>query len=345
MVEICFKTFDNLDAVIISNPADIMFLTGFYCTDALCVKTNELYLITDKRYTDEAQRAFSGKIIDEGSYIKNAAELILNSGGKNVGIQGGFLTAQDYIFLQSKGFVITDIANAMQQIRCHKNDEQITCILKAQSITEKAFEAILPRVKAGISEKELRAQLEYYMFAFGADAVAFDSIVASGENGACPHATPSERKLKQGDFITFDFGAKIGGYCSDMTRTVALGKVSDEQKTVYQTVLSAHEEAAKMLAPGVKCADVDAKARQKLKKYDLDKFFTHSLGHGVGLEIHELPRLSQGANDVLAVGDVVTIEPGVYISGKMGVRIENMYVITASGSVSLTKTDKKLINL
>lgn len=345
MVEICFKTFDALDAVILSNPADIMFLTGFYCVDALCVKTSELYLITDKRYTEQAKRAFSGKIIDEGSYIKNAAELVLACGGGRVGIQGNDMTAADYIYLQSKGLEITNIGNVMQQVRCHKTLEQIERIKKAQSITEKAFEAILPHIKVGVTEKELRADLEHYLFLFGADSLAFDSIVASGENGACPHATPTSRKIASGDFITFDFGAKLNGYCSDMTRTVAIGKISGEQKTVYDAVLLAHEEAAKMLAPGVKCADVDDKARQVLKENGLDKYFTHSLGHGVGLEIHENPRLSGGVKEVLCEGDVVTIEPGVYIPGKFGVRIENMYVITASGSKTLTKTDKKLINL
>ncbi len=345
MVEICLKTFDALDAVILSNPADIMFLTGFYCVDALCVKTSELYLITDKRYTDEAKRAFSGKIIDEGSYIKNAAELVLACGGKCVGIQGNDMTAADYIFLQSKGLEITNIGNVMQQVRCHKTPEQIEQIKKAQSITEKAFDAVLPHIKAGVSEKELRAELEHYLFLFGADALAFDSIVASGENGACPHATPSDRKINDGDFITFDFGARLDGYCSDMTRTVALGKISNEQKLVYDAVLLAHEEAAKMLAPGVKCADVEAKARQVLKEKGLEKYFTHSLGHGVGLEIHELPRLAMGVGETLEIGDVVTIEPGVYIPNKLGVRTENMYVITASGSETLTKTDKKLINL
>lgn len=345
MVKICFKNFEELDAIIISNPADIMFLTGFYCSDALCVLTNKTYLITDKRYTQEAKRAFSGTVIDEGSYVKNAAELILKQGGRRVGIQGSALCALDYIFLQKKGLELVDIGNAMQKVRQSKNQEQIQGILEAQKITEQAFEAIIPHVKAGVTEKELRAQLEFYMLSLGADGCAFDSIVASGANGACPHATPSDKKIAEGDFVTFDFGAKKNGYCSDMTRTVAVGKISSKQQTVYDTVLLAHVEAAKMLAPGVKCADVEAKAREILKQKDLDKYFTHSLGHGVGLEIHELPRLSLGVQETLNVGDVVTIEPGVYIPDDLGVRIENMYVITASGSTSLTKTDKKLINL
>lgn len=345
MVEICSKSFDALDAVIISNPADIKFLTGFYCADALCVKTDELCLITDSRYTDEAKRAFSGKMIDNGSYIKNAARLVKEKNLVRVGIQGSALSAADYRFLQSQKFELTDIGNQMQKIRCHKKEDEIKKIVAAQNITEKAFEKVILDIKEGVSEKKLRAALEFYMLSLGADGLAFETIVASGQNGACPHATPSDRKIKKGDFITFDFGARLDGYCSDMTRTVALGEVSKEQEEIYNTVLSAHEEAAKMLAPGVKCADVEAKARQVLKEKDLEKYFTHSLGHGVGLEIHELPRLSMGVGETLEIGDVVTIEPGVYISGKMGVRIENMYVITASGSESLTKTDKKLIKL
>lgn len=345
MIKNYFKNDKELDAIIISNPADIMFLTGFYCVDALCVISNELCLITDKRYTEEAKRAFSGTLIDEGSYIKNAAELIIKQGGNRVGIQGSALSASDYIFLQSKGFEITDIGNAMQRSRQTKNDEQIASILAAQKITEQAFGAIVPHVKAGVTEKELRAQLEFYMLSLGADGCAFETIVASGKNGACPHATPSDKKIADGDFVTFDFGAKKNGYCSDMTRTVAVGKISGEQQEAYKQVLLAHIEAAKMLAPGVKCGEVEAKAREILKQKDLDKYFTHSLGHGVGLEIHELPRLSMSVQETLKIGDVVTIEPGVYIPDKFGIRIENMYVITASGSQSLTKTDKKLINL
>ena len=345
MVQIRSKCFDALDAIIISNPADIKFLTGFYCADALCVKTDETCLITDTRYTDEAKRAFFGRIIDNGSYIKNASTVIKDKKLLRVGIQGEFLSAADYRFLISQGFELFDIGNAMQQIRCHKSEDEIKKIVAAQRIGEQAFEKILDDIKEGISEKQLRAKLEFYMLSLGADGLAFDTIVASGQNGACPHATPGDLKIKKGDFITFDFGARLDGYCSDMTRTVALGEITDEQNKVYQAVLWAHEEAAKMLAPDVRCSDVDARAREVLKEKNLDKYFTHSLGHGVGLEIHELPRLSSGSNEALTVGDVVTVEPGVYISGKMGVRIENMYVITASGSESLTKTDKKLIKL
>jgi Xaa-Pro aminopeptidase len=183
------------------------------------------------------------------------------------------------------------------------------------------------------------------MFSLGADGLAFETIVASGANGAKPHAVPSDNKIKSGDFVTIDFGARKDNYDSDMTRTVAVGEITKEMENIYNTVLFAHEKGRDALKPGVSCKEADAAARKVIEDAGYGEYFTHSLGHGVGIEIHESPRLSKTSTDILKVGDIVTVEPGIYIEGFCGVRIENMYVITRDGYENLTVSDKKLIKL
>ena len=217
-------------------------------------------------------------------------------------------------------------------------------MIKAQSVTDAAFTEILPFIKEGVSEIEVAARLEYIILKNGCE-LAFDSIVAFGENGSKPHAHRSERKLRIGEFVTMDFGAKYKGYCSDMTRTVALGAVDERKARAYNAVLEANKLAAKTAKAGDKCSDVDAVARNYLAKYGLDKYFTHSLGHSVGVDIHEMPAFSPKCDEILKPGMIITDEPGVYLAGDFGLRIEDMLLITENGARVLTNSDKNLIVL
>jgi len=213
---------------------------------------------------------------------------------------------------------------------------------RAQALTDDGFAYILPRLTVGRTEKDVALDLEMYMRTQGADAVAFDFIVASGENGALPHAVPSDRKLQTGDFVTLDFGAVVDGYRSDMTRTVALGRVTDEQKLIYDTVLKAQLACLNGLKAGMTGEEGDALARDVICRASYGDAFGHSTGHGVGIDIHELPRLSPRIDTVLRAGEVVTVEPGIYIEGRFGVRIEDMVWLKEDGIVNLTASPKTL---
>ncbi|MGQ9679128.1 MAG: M24 family metallopeptidase, partial [bacterium] len=217
----------------------------------------------------------------------------------------------------------------------------LTLIKKAQAITEKSFAAVLKLIKPGVTEIDLALEIEFQFRRAGEPA--FGIIVASGENAAKPHARAGNRRLKKGDCITFDIGCRIDGYCSDMTRTVFLGKPDEEMRRVYEAVLAAQNEALAIIKPGVPCKLVDFAARDYLNQVGLGQFFGHSLGHGVGLEVHEEPRLAKTSDQTLEVGDVLTVEPGVYLPGKGGVRIEDMVYVTSKGFLNLTKTRKELL--
>ena len=218
-------------------------------------------------------------------------------------------------------------------------------IIKAQRIAEAAFEHILTFIKEGVTEKEVALELDYYMLSHGADGLSFETIAVSGKNSSKPHGVPSDKKIEKGDFVTMDFGAVVEGYHSDMTRTVAVGFVTDEQKNVYETVLKAQEAAQAAASSGVCCADVDKAARDVIENAGYGEYFNHSTGHGVGVEIHEYPRLSTVCKAILSVGNVVTDEPGIYIPEKFGVRIEDMLLITENGCENLTRAPKELIIL
>ena len=202
----------------------------------------------------------------------------------------------------------------------------------------------MPFIKEGVTEIEIAARLEYIMLKNGCE-LAFNSIVAFGENGSKPHAHRSERKLRRGEFVTMDFGAKYKGYCSDMTRTVALGAVDERKARAYNAVLEANKLAEKAIKIGEKCCDIDAVARNYLAKFSLDKFFSHSLGHSVGVDIHEMPAFSPRCDEVLKEGMIITVEPGVYLEGDFGLRIEDMALVTKNGAEILTHADKNLIVL
>ncbi len=344
MYDILKTHFPQVGGFIVSNPADIFYLTGFFCEDSVLLYGENSVLFTDRRY-EVASKECSCTVCLDGGTVANVLKEIKNRNITSVGIQEDIISAKDHKMITDCGIQPVFVGNAFVSLRGKKTDAEVEKIQEAQIITDKAFEKLLEYVKPGVTEKQLRARLEYLLYDFGADGLAFDTIVASGANGAKPHAVPTDKKIEKGEFITFDFGARKDNYDSDMTRTVAVGQISDEMKRIYNAVLEAHEASAELLMPGAVCSDVDKKAREIFKKYDLEQYFAHSLGHGVGIEIHELPNLSSRCDTVLDVGHIVTVEPGVYLEGFCGVRIENMYAINRFGKKNLTEADKKLINL
>ncbi len=238
-----------------------------------------------------------------------------------------------------------ELSDLILAARSVKKEQEVECIVKAQRCAERAFENILNFIRPDVTEQEIRLELEYNLQKAGAEGMSFETIAISGANTSMPHGVPTQKKVKAGEFVTMDFGGVCGGYCSDMTRTVAVGYVTDEMEQVYNTVLNAQLSAINAVKSGVEARCVDDLARSIIEKAGYGNCFQHSLGHGVGLEIHESPNLSPTSKEILNVGNIITAEPGIYIEGKFGVRIEDMLLVTENGARNLTNSKKNLIIL
>ena len=236
------------------------------------------------------------------------------------------------------------VPGEIDMLRWYKDNDEIEAIQRSQDVTDAAFSAILPKLKVGISEVDVMSELNYFMAKHGGSP-SFDTIVAGGPNSSMPHAQPTARKLQNGDFLTMDFGCKLNGYCSDMTRTVAIGTPTDEMKKVYQIVLRAQQLALDKITSGVVCKDVDNAARGFIAQNGYGDCFGHGLGHGFGLLIHEEPRFSPNCAELTRPGICISVEPGIYLAGRFGVRIEDTVCITENGYVNFTHSPKELIIL
>ena len=239
----------------------------------------------------------------------------------------------------------TALDEAIEALRMVKTDEEVENIVRAQRIAEDALRHMLGFIEPGKTEKEIALELDFYMLSHGAEALSFETIAVSGPNTSKPHGVPGDRKVQRGDFVTLDFGAVVNGLHSDMTRTVAVGEVSEKQKLVYRTVHEAKNAVEKAMAPGVTCLEADKIARDLIASRGFGDYFRHGTGHGVGYEIHEMPYVSPKSKSTLAAGNVVTDEPGIYLPGEFGVRIEDMVLITADGNRILTDVTDELIVL
>ncbi len=337
---------------IISSALNIRYLCGFDYTDGyLLVFPTRAYLLADFRYIEAARAAVTDFeiVLPEGDML---SELSLLSGineARSLAFEEKDVSFAEYEKWKKKfdGIALIGTASDMlSKMRTVKSEAELEKISAAQSITDRAFKHILGFLNPDRTEREVALELEFFMRAQGAEGVAFDTIAVSGKASSLPHGVPSDRKLSQG-FLTMDFGAKYGGFCSDMTRTVVIGKADAEMKKIYKTVLTAQLAALEAIHEGMTCADADRVARDIINRAGYGKCFGHSLGHGVGLYIHEAPSLSQRATDsVLQRGNVVTVEPGIYIEGKYGCRIEDMIAISHDGSVrNFTKSKKELIEI
>ena len=346
----------GLDAAFIASPANIRYLSGFAGTDSyLYLSSKRQVILTDSRYTLQAEE--EGKdcevrtIKGERVYGVLLKELLEEDKVKRLGFEDGVMTWQLVKKLQEAAGDKwgeerwVSLGEELSLLRAVKDEGEIEKLARAEQIGDEAFSYILTQIKPGITELEIAAKLEYYMKSHGAQEKGFDTIAASGLHSAMPHAVPSEKVLEKGDFLTLDFGCKYQGYCSDMTRTVVIGKAGEKQKEIYKIVLEAQEAALAGLRAGMTGAEGDALARKVIEEAGYGDYFGHGLGHSVGLEIHEKPALSPKDQTILRPGIIETVEPGIYIPGLGGVRIEDMTVITENGIKNLTSSPKELIEL
>jgi len=339
------------EAILIYSPENRRYFTDFPSTDGYLVVTkNDAVLFADSRYIEAAQKNASCKaqIVTKASveikdYLKekNILKAYTERDRLTVNIADFFKTA----FLPCRVTPSKKLEAKINELRMVKTEEEIKCIKKAQQIAEDAFEHILTFIRPGVTEKRIALELDFYMLSHGAEALSFETIAVTGKKTSMPHGVPDDTVVENGDFVTMDFGAVYKGYHSDMTRTVAVGNVSEEQKEIYNIVLKAQKASLEALKKGLSCKEADAAARDIIKNAGYGDYFGHGTGHGVGIEIHELPNLSPRSDAILQVGNVVTVEPGIYIPDKFGVRIEDMALITETGIENLTTTPKELIIL
>lgn len=340
------------DAALIFSEANRFYFTGFAASDgALLVTAADAVFYTDSRYTEAAVRKLGERYVrDSAKLYEDLNAEFTKQGIKTVALEADRLTLAEFAKLREKlpgtQFIADDtLTDTVNDLRSKKTDAEIEKISAAQRIAEAAFDYILGEIRPGVTEKEIGLKLDYYMLSHGADALSFETIAVSGVNSSLPHGVPSEKKIESGDFVTLDYGALKDGYHSDMTRTVAVGKVTDEQKLVYDTVLKAQLASLAVLKEGITGFDGDKAARDVIKAAGYGDYFGHGTGHGVGVEIHEFPRVSPACKAMLKAGNVVTAEPGIYLPGKFGVRIEDMALITKTGCINLTHCPKELIVL
>lgn len=337
------------EAFIIISPGNRMYLTGFDSTDGYLIITDKkIIFLTDSRYIEAAKAG--AKNCDEILLLKKASDQLPDI-IKSFGI-GTVYTEADAISVselkQLRRILGCSVLSSktdklLTDLRRQKSTVEKSLIVRSQKIAEAAFDHILGFIKPGVTEKEIRLELEYYMLCNGADALSFETIAISGENTSKPHGVPTDKKVKSGEFITMDYGASVSGYRSDMTRTIALGTVSSKQEEIYSTVLKAQLAALDSIKAGVKCKTADAAARNIINDAGYGEYFGHGTGHGVGIDIHEAPSLSPRSRETLRYGDIVTAEPGIYIPEKFGVRIEDMVFVTENGCENLTECKKELI--
>ncbi len=347
---------EGFDCALFLDENSQYYLSDFYTTDgAVIVSKNETALLTDSRYIEAAENdKKAGKLSnDVNAYLfkkglyADIADYFSGIGAKKVALDPALVTIKQLNTLTERceGVEFGYLSDVCLKHRRVKTPEEIEKIKRAQSITDAAFSHIIGFINADRSELEVAAELEYFMRSHGANGLAFETIAVSGKNSSLPHGVPTEAKLTPNSFFTMDYGARFAGYCSDMTRTVVLGKADEEMKRIYNTVLTAQSEAMKHIRAGISGIEADKIARDVIADAGYGQYFGHSLGHSLGLEIHELPSASPKSKDTLVAGNIVTVEPGIYIPGKYGVRIENMVLVTENGCENLTNSDRSLIEL
>lgn len=338
----------GISCALYDDPINIRYLTGYTGEGSLLVLPDRAVIITDFRYVEQAQRQSPFCDLERVGADRGAnailAEALAKAGLHELAIEENIGTVSRLRAMEKAlpGVHLTALPETVLEMRTVKDEGELDCIRKALAISCQAFDDLLGVIHAGMTEKRACAELNHFMNLRGSEGNAFDTIVASGVNGSLPHAVPSDKVIEKGDLVTFDFGAKFGGYCADMTRTIAIGEISSELHAIYDAVLEAQLTSEAAVKPGAVCRDIDKIARDQLDaKYP--GAFGHSLGHGVGLFIHELPRLSFRSETILQKGHVVTVEPGVYVPGVGGCRIEDTVIVTEDGFENPVTTPKQLI--
>lgn len=341
----------DVDALLLTGRVNRMYAAQYGIAEGVCVITrDEAFYFTDGRYIEAAQNnleGFTALIVDrEHPYTDRINDVIAKYTVKTLGFEDAELTYAEYQRYSAKlHAVLVPYQDKLDAPRAAKEPWELERMRAAQKVTDKVFAELLDVIHAGMTEKELEAELIYRLYKYGAEEPSFDPIVVSGPNTSLPHGVAGQRELAYGDFVTMDFGARVDGYCADMTRTVALGFVTEEMATVYDTVLKAQLAGIAATHAGVSGKAVDAAARAVIDAAGYGKYFVHSYGHGLGIRIHEEPYANLAGEKPLCAGAVVSAEPGIYLPGKFGVRIEDVTVITEDGTEILTRSPKKLIIL
>ena len=338
-----------VDAVLITKEENVHYFSGFRGDSTVLLVTHErLLLITDSRYTEQAAvQAPLYEIVEQrdGLYRK-AAELAADAGAVALGFEGGALVYDHVVKLRELlGEISLDTPLHLDPLRQVKDADELVLIRRACEIADVGFAHILSYIQPGMTEMEVAAELEHHMRMLGSERPAFQTIIASGIRGSLPHGVASDKVIARGELVTMDFGAVCAGYHSDITRTICVGRADARQRELYDAVLTAQQRALAALRPGVTGIEVDRVARDCLADHELDQYFGHGLGHSLGLEIHEEPRLSKAGKDMMQPNMLITDEPGVYIPGWGGIRIEDTVLITADGAEALTHAPKEFIEI
>ncbi len=338
----------GLDAFLVMAPENRRYLSGFTgSSGVLLITKNQNFLLTDFRYIDQAKiEAPDFQVIRyDGSLVETIKNILERLFIETLGFEEDFITYKQYRELREgiPKIKIFPEAGLVEKIRMIKDQEEIATIARAAKVADEAFNYILGKIRPGLTEIEIALELEFFMRSQGASSTSFSTIVASGARSALPHGVASEKLIEKGDFVTLDFGCIYQGYCSDMTRTVVIGEPDRKQREVYQVVLEAQILALENIKAGMSCQEIDALSRTYIAEKGYGQYFGHGLGHGVGLAVHEHPSLSPRDNTELVPNMVVTVEPGIYLPGWGGVRIEDLVVVEEAGLKNLTDSPKDLI--
>ena len=340
----------GLDAMLITSESGERYALGFHGEGLLLVTKDGAQYSTDGRYIEAAWEQVTGAEVvlttPEKGHMAFAREYIEAKRLNNVGFESGAMTVDSHKkYTQALPCILAPAQNLLDGLRASKDKEELALMRRAQAVTDEAFKAILNFIRPGMTEREIAARLVYELLSRGGDKVSFDPIVAAGSNGSRPHAVPGDQIVDTGMFITMDFGCKVEGYCSDMTRTVALGQPTEEMEEVYNAVLAAQKAGINAARAGVTGQEIDAAARKVLQEAGYGAYFSHSFGHSLGVDIHEAPSASSKETRPMPAGAVISAEPGVYLPGKFGVRIEDVLILNETGCEDITRSPKDLIVL
>ncbi len=345
----------DVEALLVRDPLNVTYLTGFVGvwdsepSSVAIVTADDVWIVTDSRFEEAAKRQAAGgpfcvMVPAIQPWVFALTELG-SAGVTRLSVEGSVPHSLHERICGTFTGEVVSAGNWVEQIRAVKEPAEIGRIEHAQALTDQAWEYILTVLRVGVTEREVALELEFFMRRNGSEGVAFAPIVASGPNSALPHAVVTQRELQDGDFVVLDFGARVEGYCADMTRTVVAGKTTPRHREIYDAVLAANLAGLAAVRAGMPGCEVDAAGRTVIEAAGFGGQFGHGLGHGVGLEVHELPGVGQRSEAVLAAGNVITVEPGVYIPGFGGVRIEDLVVVEEAGGRVLTRSAKELIEL
>ncbi|MGI5925557.1 MAG: M24 family metallopeptidase [Thermacetogeniaceae bacterium] len=339
----------HLESLLVAKPENVLYISGFSGGEGvLLITQQEAYLFSDSRYIEQARQEapFCEFILVKKYFTEALGKVAETEGIQVMAFEKDYLTYQQWEQLRNSfNGKLQPVSGLIEKLRLVKDESEIALLKEAGAITASAFRYILGEVHPGQTEQEIAGMLEFFMRRQGSGPPAFETIIASGKRGALPHGTASAKKVQRGEFITMDLGATYQGYAGDLTRTICLGTVSDKQREIYELVKEAQQRGIDAVRAGVRAEEVDSVVRRFFEQYGYAEYFMHSLGHGVGLAVHEEPRLAKGQDTILEPGMVITIEPGLYIPDWGGVRIEDTVLVKEDGCEILTPVTKNLIVL